>query len=166
MASDLLSHLAEAAWEPSWQGGSWFATTAKNLVKTVVSVLVMRPLARLYLEGPILFGFWGGADASTICSRLTNVGADFWETNQERCCATIQRHFSSWVILAGTTIYFVILGMGTWAVLRSRCWRRGATSPLPPQIIVVPMDQFQTNYDQHHHKPKPHSNLRYSNIKS
>ena len=75
------------------------------------SFLIVRPLAWLYLEGPVALGFWGGLQAQDICAQLTHTHANFWlstPATQYECMQTIQRHFWSWLIFGSMILYFLI----------------------------------------------------------
>lgn len=127
---------------PEWMSGwtsVWPIQSAKSAVRALVATTVVHPLARLYLDGPTLLGFWGGAAPETICARLTGVDADFWsgsEDGQFKCAEVIQRHFDSWMVLASTAAYFVAAGAIITIAYR-RCQGSRPTQPTH-QIVVVP----------------------------
>jgi hypothetical protein len=99
-----------------------------------------------------MFGFWGGLDPPSICTRLTGVGTDFWvqsDVNQEECFSNIERHFASWMVLVGTTCYFAVLITGVWTLLRSGCCRR-RRAEAPHHIIMLPsLDTPKTKFMQY-----------------
>jgi len=65
--------------------------------------LVVRPLARIYMEGPgtLNWGFWYGADAADVCMHITggSTSADHWARNPQECFRMIERRFNALLIV-------------------------------------------------------------------
>lgn len=77
---------------------------------SILHLLLIQPLATLYLHGPNMLGFWGGANAEDICAQLIpRTAAAFWtssDTNAAECISIIERDFWAWLIFLRTVIYF------------------------------------------------------------
>lgn len=117
----------------------WPLQSVRSALGAAVATTIVHPLARLYLDGPTLLGFWGGASADSICSRLTGVDANFWslsDDGREECEKVIQQHFNSWMVLASTIVYFVSAGMLVCVAYR-KCKGKHPTTPTH-QIVVLP----------------------------
>jgi len=137
MPSPLTQRLAPTA-AVSVITDSWLGSAVKRWGGAAVGTLAVGPLATLYLEGPTMLGMWGGASPETICAQLTSVPAEHWvatAANMDECSDTIHRHFNSWLVLGGVTIYFVVIAGVLW---RCVVGGRRHSHPLPPQIVVVP----------------------------
>eukprot|EP01083_Nonionella_stella_P069921 186738_1 len=73
----------------------WDVSGPFRLAYTAISYLrtyVLHPLFRdVYRKGPNVsllgteFGFWGGAELSDICARITNSDGSFWKLNMDKC---------------------------------------------------------------------------------
>lgn len=77
-----------------------------SLLRLAYSYCIVRPLAVLYLHGPILrgFGMWGGAAPADICAQLTGVRSDHWLRHEDECLAHIRQHFDAIVV----TLWFAL----------------------------------------------------------
>ena len=128
--------VALGRWTTDHSVWNYTLDVARNVLNATATTLVVQPLARLYLEGPRVIGFWGGLSPNDICAQLTNTHADFWalsEANRDECMDTIRRHFWSWLVLGTTVSYFVIV-FGTLCT----CWRRRfGRGRAPPQIVIM-----------------------------
>jgi hypothetical protein len=136
-----LADLARAPW------ATRAAQFAVNTTWAVVNVLVVRPLASLYLHGPLMLGCWGGLDAGSICSHMSpHTTAGFWDRNEEsmrECHHMIESHFFGWLVLARTICYFMLLGKIVLAVtryVRDRLMPPAAPRG-PVEVHVVPLKQ-------------------------
>ena len=89
--------------------------------RSLHDTLVVRPLLRLYLMGPRLYGwgFWAGAPAIDICASLSNVPGDFWSDHPQECAMLITREFTATLVAFETFVYFLCLAYAAVLVLRS-----------------------------------------------
>lgn len=125
--------------------GGWLAqhpwwAWVKRSVYGAVGAMVVRPFARLYLEGPTFLGFWGGLDFPTICAQLTTTNADMWsrdDATRAQCLDIIQRHFWSWMVLIGTMTYFTVLATVALGLTRRFLLARRRTPRSPQKVVVV-----------------------------
>ena len=123
-----------------------FKTVAYG-VSVLTAMLVTRPAADLYLNGPTALGFWGGMDPEDICARLTGTNSNMWldENGPTRACTdVISTRFTSWMIFIRSVTYFGVPLVLLWRYVRRRpsacraCTaRRMGTSfvgspPIPP----------------------------------
>lgn len=143
---DILNKLApQQVWANDvveWSRSLW--GTPLRLIQTgcnfTASILIVRPLAWLYLEGPIALGFWGGLSPQDICAKLTSTNAQFWNQSPEtqlECTHTIERHFWSWLIFGSTVLYFLIF----MCILAScfTCWKSYLIAKFKPkrQVLIL-----------------------------
>lgn len=91
------------AYQPPTTWGSWLSHYS---LKTY-QILVINPLARLYMYGPAIFGwgFWAGQTIEDICAAKTNVPAQFWSDHPVECWMLIERQFNGFVIVIETLLY-------------------------------------------------------------
>lgn len=114
---------------PCTEASGMLQQFVQNTTQGLVNLLVVRPLAQLYLDGPTALGFWGGRPMQDICAHLTHTDASFWlasDRNVQECQAHVERHFNSWVLLVGTAGYFSVAAAIAYAAL-CRCRRRSST---------------------------------------
>ena len=114
----------------------WLLDAVTSKFRHVYTLLILKPLARLYISGPSLhgFGFWQNKSPETICAQLSSSDELFWRRNPEECSRIIATHFNGWVILFENLVYLLILykvlvgGIGVLMKgLRAGCcwvWRR------------------------------------------
>lgn len=115
------------------QGWGW--SGLHDMGESLFNVIIVRPLARLYLDGPTKVGFWGGARPEDICAQLSNIKGSFWASSDEtqaECIDLIERHFSSWLVLGRTLGYYCVISMALYF-----CWRRCCLGHRPQQHIVI-----------------------------
>lgn len=88
----------------------WF-DVFKSKFRYVYTLLILKPLARLYISGPSLhgIGFWQDKSPESICAHLSSSDEQFWRKNPEECSRIIASHFYSWVILLEYVGYCLIL---------------------------------------------------------
>jgi hypothetical protein len=116
----------------------WIARAAGEAQAGLTGAALRRPLARLYLYGPAALGMWAGLDTASICAQLTNTNAEFWgqsSATEAECQAIIERHFESYMVFAGITVYFAAL-LGGMVVVG----RRALGGRDPPIVVVVPKE--------------------------
>ena len=79
--------------------------------QNLYSVLIVEPIKKLYLNGPMLgmFGFWGGKHKAEICHLLTSIDSRFWINNSRDCDILIEDRFQAFKVTAETVIYFLLL---------------------------------------------------------
>ena len=128
----------------NWSSRVWTGITSLGLFQKVgdaaaglANIIVVRPLAQLYLFGPTYLGFWGGRQPDEICSQLTGINADHWnrdDRNLEDCLVHIEKHFNSWLVLGYTALYFAVLLSLAWWLVKGRHQR--PVSP-PPQELTI-----------------------------
>ena len=109
--------------------------TFQNATLGLLNMFVVRPLARLYLDGPSVLGMWAGRPLPDICAQLTNTDAAFWHSSDRNileCEAHVERHFNSYMVLVSTAGYFCVTFGCVYAIL---C-RRGRHHA-PPQVIYL-----------------------------
>lgn len=137
-----------AAWTPvparsSMFGGVWWGLDG---LRRLYHQIVLTPLARIYLHGPALLGFWNGLEPAVICAQKTHLDSAFWQLHTQECLYVIGKHFYSGVILLETLVYFALL----WVLLRSTCHsvlRVGSwclkSRPSPQSHVVVAPERTQ-----------------------
>lgn len=73
-------------------------------------VFVAYPMRHLYIQGPAVLGFHEGAPVADICSRITNVASEFWDSGsdavREQCERAIDARVHSIAVLMLVTGYF------------------------------------------------------------
>jgi hypothetical protein len=83
--------------------------------------LLLRPLAKLFLNGPAWFGIggWEGKQRTDICAELTKLPSDFWAQNMNTCELFIEKRFYSYVTLLETAfvVYLWIVVLKTAATV-------------------------------------------------
>ena len=94
-------------------GGGWWGNLC-NAYSWIYSTVVLRGLARLYLHGPTVAGVggWHGHTPASICSQMTDSSEDFWKRSPENmaeCHRLIAQQFYSWIVLAETVVYFIVV---------------------------------------------------------
>lgn len=120
-----------------------------TLYETVISLFswlavtfIENPFGHLYRSGPRFgnYGFWQNRSDAEICSELTNVPADHWNTFPFECDELIRKRIHSWVLIVYTVLYciaFYNVVRNTLAVMRLRrllrccfccCWSRPRSS--------------------------------------
>lgn len=88
-----------------------FWRTVKTAMATVYTSVMIKPLRRLYFDGPHFYGygFWRGAAAHDICAHLTTYDSKFWLQHPQACREIIERDFYSIVVFLETLGYFLAL---------------------------------------------------------
>lgn len=89
-------------------------------LEKVYSFLVIRPLERLYRNGPALhgIGFWRGASSADICAALTpGVPANFWDEHKQECEQMIRNDCMAYIVFVETLLYFYVLFVSVRFVL-------------------------------------------------
>ena len=95
--------------------------------------LVLRPLRRLYLEGPAYLGFWGGQAVEDVCAQMSSVAAAFWAEHPDRCDDLVTQRLQSFVVVVETAAY-------AWAAYRaaSACvWRWTVVRPILHELRAL-----------------------------
>ena len=98
---------------------TWFHELGLSLYR----ILIITPLARLYLKGPSYL-FWGNLPLSHICSFLTKTTVDFWEKNdinREECVQMVSNHFNTYLIVLETLVYFFLFYLLLKLCLKTIC---------------------------------------------
>jgi hypothetical protein len=107
LRNDAISRVANQVTE--WAPIRFVTSTAAS----VASFLILRPMVNLYLRGPTMLGFWGGADLHDICQQLTGSPSRHFISDNgtvvPQCIELIETRFYSWVILSQTIIYVYVL---------------------------------------------------------
>jgi hypothetical protein len=113
-------------------GGGMVRTLYFALYETVISLFswlavtfIENPFGHLYRSGPRFgnYGFWQNRSDSEICSELTNVPADHWNTFPYECDELIRKRIHSWVLILYTVLYciaFYNVVRNTLAIMRLR----------------------------------------------
>ena len=82
--------------------------TLQTIGIAINNLFVRGPLHNLYHNGPMILGFWGGADNSHICATLSNAPISLWITNSNECLQLIERHFNSMYTCVNFLIYIIM----------------------------------------------------------
>ena len=92
--------------------------------------LVLRPLRRLYLQGPSYLGFWGGQALADVCAQMSTVAAAFWAEHPDRCEELVTQRLQSFVVTVETAAY-------AWLAYRAvtACvWRWTVVHPIVSEL--------------------------------
>lgn len=102
--------------EGSMNWFQWVNETVLSWCRRLYEHLILKNMARLYLQGPRIgsFGFWRGAKPEQICAELnpSHNGALFWDqndVNRQECMALIQTYFQSYMTVVESIGYFILL---------------------------------------------------------
>ena len=76
-----------------------------NYVAHVLTEGGVVPLKRLFLDGPVSLGFWGGARQEDICASITGSPAHFWATQVDACIQIVDRNFIAFATLVYSAFY-------------------------------------------------------------
>lgn len=76
-------------------------------MQTVVQFFIFDPLRVLFLRGPSMLGFWGGAAVSDICASMTQVAASFWDQHPAQCLDIIDQKVDT--LLVGIVFLFCVM---------------------------------------------------------
>lgn len=98
-------------------------------------LLILSPLARLYLHGPSFggIGFWNGISIYTICSQKTTLLPEFWKSHSTECIQLISKHFYGGVVLFETVTYFVFIWVSLKYILnylKHKCCKQEQEPPV------------------------------------
>lgn len=74
------------------------------IIRTVLMMLLDRPLFELYMNGPAWIG-WEGQDHTDICAAMTHVSAHEWIHNTAACDALIYRKFNALMVCVHFALY-------------------------------------------------------------
>lgn len=103
-------------------------------------VVIIQPLASLYLQGPVGMGFWGGASPADICAGLAPpTSAAHWNQpgNHGECIRLIENNFWSWLVFARTIVYFLLLAMTMFWMYRPCFYGRRRDQQLAPVVLTI-----------------------------
>jgi hypothetical protein len=84
--------------------------SAKRGFEAIYSLLITRPLRKLYFEGPV----WKNQLPEEICFQMTGVSATHWaasEENMRTCYLEMEKRFRTWDTTVMSSIYFLVLAM-------------------------------------------------------
>lgn len=95
-----------------------------SLFAWVYSIFVFWPIHRLYRFGPRWLGGWEGTDLHHICATLSpRTSVDLWMENEEKCCALVERHLESCLVI-GELLWVVLLVYIGCKLAYDFFWRR------------------------------------------
>lgn len=90
-----------------------------NLFCWFRNIIFVKPLRRLYFNGPdlksfgfISIGFWNGLTYPEICAQLTTISERHWLQHPELCDIRIERQFLAFVVMAEFILYLIVVGYG------------------------------------------------------
>lgn len=117
--------------------------------------LLIAPLQKLYFGGPQLYGyaFWGGRERADICAELTNVPAEFWQSQPDQCEQLLDKQFRAFLIAIETLLYLYLLYKAVAYGLRIVLWKfkiaPESWRKTPPLVLDrVPAINFRTPREQ------------------
>ena len=102
-------------------------------VSMLYEQLVLRPLRRLYLQGPSFVGFWGGQALADVCAQMSTVPASFWAEHPDRCDVLVEQRLQSFVVTVETVAY-------AWAAYRAVSayfWRWAVVHPIVTELRLL-----------------------------
>ena len=105
------------SWTPEWgppdwlrQLGTWLrASSLAKFLNFLYFYLFLMPYARLYLQGPYLwgFGFWNGLSPAEICIRLSGPsgpGPEHYTRYPDICMDMIERDIAAKLVFLETLV--------------------------------------------------------------
>jgi hypothetical protein len=90
---------------------SYVSLAAWSVLEVCGNLVLGTPLKTLYFEGPALsgYGFWAGASSSDICSQITGVAANLWDSQPEACGDLLHKKFRAFSMGVYALLYAVAI---------------------------------------------------------